>query len=135
MDGTVGQRASFNDEAESEAALERQIGSGRRGLHAGDGLDALERLAAHGWRWRRCGRSCVPVSEVSMVRTLCGSKPGATLCSAEKVRMSRPAPTSSTMASAISTTTSRLRALFWRRPEPEREAASFRVELRSAREA
>ncbi len=53
----------------------------------------------------------LPVSAVSMVSTLCGSNPGATLCNAENVRMSKPAPTSSTIASAISTITSTPRAL------------------------
>ena len=41
---------------------------------------------------------------------------------------------SSTIASATSTTTRTERALFWRRPVPERPALSLSVALRSARE-
>ena len=70
-----------------------------------------------------------------MVSTLCGSKPGATWCNAANVRISSPAPASSTMARAISLTTSRLRVLFCRVPEPPRAPVSFSVALRSAREA
>ena len=134
MNGAVGERPAFDDEAQPQPAFERQIGSGGRGLHARDGVDALERLAAM-VSMAAVWSKWLPVSAVSMVSTLCGSKPGATLCSAENVRISRPAPISSTIASAISAITSTPRTLFCRRPEPAREPLSFSVELRSAREA
>ena len=48
--------------------------------------------------------------------------------------MSRAAPTSSTTAREISLTASRVRALFWRKPVPERPPDSLSVALRSGRE-
>jgi hypothetical protein len=48
---------------------------------------------------------------------------------------SGPAPTSSTIANAISTTTRIPRALFCRKPEPECEPVSFSVTFKSVREA
>ncbi len=76
-----------------------------------------------------------PVSDISRVRTLCGSKPGLTWRSATKVRMSSAAPISRTRARETSLITSRERALLWRNPVPERLLLSLRVVLRSGREA
>ena len=49
--------------------------------------------------------------------------------------MSSAEPTSSTSASATSTTTRIERALFWRKPVPERPLLSFSVVVRSVARA
>ena len=76
-----------------------------------------------------------PLSDMRIVRTRCGSKPGSTARSAMKVRMNSAAPTSSTSASPISLTTSNARALFCRKPLPDRPLLSLMVVLRSTRAA
>src|SRR5271170_4274565 len=80
--------------------------------------------------WKRS-----PVSDISIVRTLCALKPGSTLRKAMKVRISRAAPISRTIASETSVTTSKERTLLWRNPVPERLLLSLSVVLRSGREA
>ena len=62
-----------------------------------------------------------------IVSTLLASKPGSTLRRATSVRISSADPTSSSSASATSTTTRIERALFWRKPVPERPPLSLSV--------
>ncbi len=73
-----------------------------------------------------------PASDIRIVSTFVASKPGSTPPSAAADRISSAAPTSSTSASATSVTTRIERALFWRKPVPERPLLSFSVLVRSA---
>src|SRR6202049_2936453 len=75
-----------------------------------------------------------PVNDIRMVTTLLVSKPGFTAYNATNVRINRAEPISRITARPTSLTTSNARALFWRKPVPERPLLSFRTELRSARD-
>ena len=64
------------------------------------------------------------------VKTLFGSNPGSTFCSATKLRMSRPAPINNNTAIALSNTTSKLRVRFFSVASPPPRIPSFKESMR-----
>ena len=122
------QRAADDDERKPVAALERHAAGGAGGHDAGHRAQALDAVAHHlldafGLQEPRSGQRHPHRQDVLRHRS-----PDRRGRSATAVRISSAEPMSSTSASATSTTTSSERALFWRKPVPERPALSFSVD-------
>ena len=120
-----------DDERQAVAALQRHAAR-RAGVDdAGDRLAAARRRRAPPARRLRTSRTAAP-SATSASSARCARRSRDRRApSAIAVRMSSAEPISRTSASATSTTTRIERALFWRKPVPDRPLLSLSVVVRS----
>ncbi len=119
-------------EWQTVAALQRHAARRARVRRRRGSRAAVRRRRAPAARPLRTSRNRGPVSDIRIVSTRDASKPGSTCDSATAVLISSAEPMSSTSASATSVTTRTERALFCRKPVPDRPLLSFSVVVRSA---